>query len=208
MNFLQEVNLYVFSESTGASSSRRPNIKRIAAKIEGDNNFHFRIPDDRKRELAEEFHTWRSKGSYMSSEKRLEVFLSMMSSGGYYRQVGHIFGLAKSTVFEHTHEVVEFLYDIAGEWIRLPTEDEYALLTSDFTMSDSEQKSVLLYVDGSIIRIMRPDHANDSFYCGRGGKHCDSLNAQIIVDKYGNVRHVVTGLSGKYVCYLVHSVVN
>ena len=62
---------------------------------------------------------------------------------------------------------------------------------------NGESKLVVLYVDGSIIRITRPDNANDSYYCGRAGKNCDSLNTQFIVDKFGNVRHIVTGLSGK-----------
>lgn len=179
-----------------SSHRRNPNIKRTGAMIDGDNTTHFHLPDDRKKELSEEFHSWKNKGNYLCSERRMEVFLSMMSSGGYYRQVGHIFGLAKSTVFEHTHEVVNFLQDIAEDWISLPVHDELDLLSTAF-VNDSEVKNVVLYVDGCIIRITRPAHANDSYYCGRAGKNCDSINAQFIVDKFGNVRHVVTGFSGE-----------
>jgi hypothetical protein len=55
---------------------------------------------------------------------------------------------------------------------------------------------VLLYIDGFIVKIQRPDGAGDSYFCGRHGKSCDSINVQYISDKYGRVRHVITGLSG------------
>lgn len=196
MNFLQEVILYQVFTDSASIPKRLPNIKRYPSSITGDNRIHFRITDECKRQLTEEFHNWSGK-HHATSEKRIEVFLSMMSSGGYYRQIGHIFGLAKSTVFDHTHEVVDFLFDTAGEWISLPVEEDFEVLSSNFLLTNGETRKVLLYVDGSIIRITRPDNANDSFYCGRAGKSCDSLNSQFVVDKFGNVRHVVTGLSGR-----------
>ena len=55
---------------------------------------------------------------------------------------------------------------------------------------------VLLYIDGFIVRIQRPDGAGDAYFCGRHGKSCDSINVQYIIDKTGRVRHVITGLSG------------
>lgn len=55
---------------------------------------------------------------------------------------------------------------------------------------------VLLYIDGFIVKIQRPDHAGDAYFCGRHGKSCDSLNVQYVVDKSGFVRHIITGLSG------------
>jgi len=55
---------------------------------------------------------------------------------------------------------------------------------------------VILFIDGFIVRIQRPDHAGDSYFCGRHGKSCDSLNVQYVTDKWGRIRHVITGLSG------------
>ena len=55
---------------------------------------------------------------------------------------------------------------------------------------------VILYIDGFIVRIQRPDGAGDAFFCGRHGKSCDSLNVQYITDSKGQVRHVITGLAG------------
>ena len=46
------------------------------------------------------------------------------------------------------------------------------------------------------MKIQRPDHAGDAYFCGRHGKSCDSLNVQYVVDKSGYVRHIITGLSG------------
>ncbi|XP_041469504.1 uncharacterized protein LOC121419213 [Lytechinus variegatus] len=56
-------------------------------------------------------------------------------------------------------------------------------------------KQVILYIDGYISRIQRPDHAGDTYFCGHG-KSCDSINTQLITDKFGQVRHIITGLSG------------
>ena len=54
---------------------------------------------------------------------------------------------------------------------------------------------VVLYIDGLIVKIQRPDHAGDAYFCGRHGKSCDSLNVQYVVDKAGRIRHIITGLS-------------
>lgn len=121
----------------------------------------------------------------------------MYDGGGFYRQIGHTLGLAKSTIFEHTHEVVDFLLHSANRWIQLPSEEEYDLIASPLLLNDGTVKDAILFLDGSIMKISRPDHANDSYYCGRAGKHCDSINVQFVVDKKGRIRHVVTGFSGK-----------
>jgi hypothetical protein len=55
--------------------------------------------------------------------------------------------------------------------------------------------NVILYIDGFIVKIQRPDNAGDAYFCGRHGKSCDSLNVQYISDKDGRVGHVITGLS-------------
>ena len=54
---------------------------------------------------------------------------------------------------------------------------------------------VVLFIDGFVVRIQRPDGAGDAFFCGRHGKSCDSLNVQYVTDIKGRVWHVITGLS-------------
>jgi len=83
-------------------------------------------------------------------------------------------------------------------YISLPQpEDLYQMAVP---LQDPEQANhhyrVILFIDGFIVRIQRPDHAGDAFFCGRHGKSCDSLNVQYITDKWGRIRHVITGLSG------------
>lgn len=63
-------------------------------------------------------------------------------------------------------------------------------------MVDGSVKKVILYIDGVIIRIQRPDHAGDAYFYGRNGKSCDSTNVQYIVDKDRVVRHVTSGIPG------------
>ena len=55
---------------------------------------------------------------------------------------------------------------------------------------------VILYIDGFIVKVQRPDGAGDAYFCGRHGKSCDSINVQYVTDKRGRVRHIVTGCAG------------
>jgi len=196
MNFLQEVNRYHILNAQ-IRRNKGPNIERVGAVSHDDRSKNFRLSENEMKLLAQEFYEWRGKGCYTSAEKRVEAFICMMASGGFYRQIGHTVGLAKNTIFEHTHEVVEFLVQSANKWIKLPSENEYGLISSPILLHDGTEKDAVLFLDGSIMKISRPDHANDSYYCGRAGKHCDSINVQFVVDKKGRIRHVLTGLSGK-----------
>ena len=68
---------------------------------------------------------------------------------------------------------------------------EQVLISPD----DNEQR-VVLFIDGFIVRVQRPDGAGDAYFCGRHGKSCDSLNVQYVTDKRGRVRHIITGCAG------------
>ena len=56
---------------------------------------------------------------------------------------------------------------------------------------DGEIKRVILYIDGVIMHIERPDHAGDAYFCGRHGKSCDSFNVQYVVHKRGAIRQLL-----------------
>lgn len=83
-------------------------------------------------------------------------------------------------------------------FIQLPQPAEFQQLTLQIKdyVNPAVFHDVLLYIDGFIVRIQRPDGAGDAYFCGRHGKSCDSLNVQYIVDRFGRVRHIITGLSG------------
>jgi DDE superfamily endonuclease len=70
------------------------------------------------------------------------------------------------------------------------------LVSSSASLQMWDRYRVLLYIDGFIVEIQRPDHAGDAFFCGRHGKSCDSINVQYLTDKDGRIRHVITGVSG------------
>ena len=107
MNFNELVMVNAFLNDNRTESRRKPRVSRTPADISGDNLRQFRLNEEQVGELVQGFHTWRGRGTTFSSEKRVHVFLSMIASGGYYRQVGHTFGLAPSTVCAYTHEVAD-----------------------------------------------------------------------------------------------------
>ncbi len=107
-------------------------------------------------------------------------------------QLAENMGLGTSTVPKHLREVGSFFEDIMPLYVKLPTVPELAQLG---TPIDGE--SAVLYVDGLLSAIQRPDHAGDDFYCGRGGKCRDCLNIQVVCDQFGVIRELVTGMPGR-----------
>jgi len=92
----------------------------------------------------------------------------------------------------------QFFASTAHRFIALPEPDEFPALMSHLRAANQQinQHRVILYVDEFIVKIQRPDHAGDAYFCGRHGKNCDSINVQYVTDCFGRIRHVVTGLSG------------
>jgi len=85
-------------------------------------------------------------------------------------------------------------------YIQLPQPADYEQLAMNLQSPDDQTHvncyKVILYIDGFIVRIQRPDRAGDAYFCGRHGKSCDSINVQLITDKSGTIRHIITGLAG------------
>jgi hypothetical protein len=118
-------------------------------------------------------------------------------------QVGTLIGVAKQSIVAYLPEVGDFFMDIAASYITLPDPAEYDQLAGTplfvpdrHNPTIARRRLAILFVDGFVARIQRPDHAGDSHFCGRHGKQCDSINTQIICDKFGLVRYVLTGLPG------------
>jgi hypothetical protein len=101
-------------------------------------------------------------------------------------------GIGKSTVVKYLDEVGLFFEQIAPLYIQLPDAADLPRLA---TQIGAEQ--AVLFVDGMLTAIQRPDHAGDDFYCGRGGKCRDSLNVQVVCDCLGVIREVITGMPGR-----------
>jgi len=147
-------------------------------------------------QLVDEFHVFYGGRSRTRSRAAIETFLDYLAGGGYYRQVAFSHGVAKSTAFRYTHDVARFMQGIAATYITLPAVNEFQQLGSQLTAVDGSIKNVILYIDGVIIRIQRPDHAGDAYFVAEMVNRSDSLNVQYVVDKNGQVRHIISGIPG------------
>jgi len=54
---------------------------------------------------------------------------------------------------------------------------------------------IVMFIGSFIVQVERPDGAGDTYFCGRHGKSCDSINIQYVTDKQGRIRHI-TGCAG------------
>ena len=81
----------------------------------------------------------------------------------------------------------------ALDYINLPIVQNLA--NEDIRMIN--ERMIIGLIDGFILKIQRPNHAADAFYCGRPGKCYDGLNIQYMTDFQGKIRHIVTGISGR-----------
>jgi len=84
-------------------------------------------------------------------------------------------------------------------YIQLPQPHEYPQLGVPLQSPNDQTRvdyQVVLYIDGFIVHIQRPDGAGDAYFCGRHGKSCNSLNVQLLTHYSGRIRHIITGLSG------------
>lgn len=94
----------------------------------------------------------------------------------------------------------KFRPNLYFRFVQLPQHGEFQRMAvslqdpNDATQPD--RYKVILYIDGFIVKVQRPDGAGDAYFCGRHGKSCDSINVQYITDKWGRVRHVISGLPG------------
>jgi hypothetical protein len=179
-----------------AQGQRHANYARQPAISAAPAEQRLRLTRQQINQLTDEYHLARAGVRRDRTETAIEVFLDYLAGGGYYRQVGFSHGVATSTAYNYTHDVVNYLHNTAADHISLPNPNEFHRLGSDITALDGTIKNIILYIDGVIIRIQRPDNAGDAYYCGRNGKSCDSLNVQYVVDKDGVVRHVIAGIPG------------
>lgn len=183
-----------FIQVVGAEERGENHVRRPASSTEPMKN-HLRLSDEQLEDISVRYHEWRN-GYWHTSQRRMETFLLYLASGGYHRQVGYTQGIAKSTAILHNRQVADFLMDMSPRHINFPRLREFDNLASPLQDVNGAEQRVILYIDGVIVKIQRPDHAGDAYFCGRNGKSCDSINVQYVVDKFGRVRHIITGLPG------------
>ena len=91
--------------------------------------------------------------------RRLNTFLRYLASGGFHRQVGLAVGIAKPTAILHSNNVADFFLDIAHRHISFPEQDEFERLAQRMLDVNGVERHVILYIDGVIVEIQRPDLA-------------------------------------------------
>lgn len=106
-------------------------------------------------------------------EKRVAVALWRLSTGNPYRTVSKVFGIAKSTVVLVTHNFVQELARLSGQFIRFPvTAQETSIAIQKFKEFTSCQlPSVVGAVDATHSEILAPDSESRVDYFSRKQKH-------------------------------------
>jgi len=88
---------------------------------------------------------------------------------GLRGRIGFTMGLAKSTAISYTHEVAEFLQELLRNKFLCPgSMIELADISLPLRTVDDCRS---IYVDGLIVKIQRPDHADILWH----GKSCELL---------------------------------
>jgi hypothetical protein len=135
-----------------ADNNRAPNHYRKPAESSEPVEKH-RLTQEQVDVVANEFHASiiarNPRASPFTSASRIEMFLSYLAPGGYYRQMAKSQGVATSTALLYTHEVVTFLYERSSQHISLPGpeefDDEPSLPLQD---PDGQSLNVILHIDG------------------------------------------------------------
>jgi len=188
----------------GVTGRRGHNKRRQPCTSEEDVRLSARLAQQEIDLVATEYNQWclQRNGIRANSDVsscNVLAFLLYLTRGGYFHQTAMACGVAKSTVIAHIHKVAEFFASSAHQYIALPAHAQLPILAKPLNDNSRLQlvgHHVVLYIDGFIVKIQRPDHAGDAYFCGSHGKSCDSINVQYVTDQFGCIRHVITGLSG------------
>ena len=189
----------MFHHVLNVQRNRGRKLARSAARTEEESTRHQRLTEIDIAALAHDFHQWRdgaAKKSFSTSKRRVEIFLEFLSSGGFYRKTAKAEGVSKASVIFATRNVVNYFMERAQNFVSLPDPAEFARLEQVVVDENERNRNAILFIDGAILPIQRPDEAGDAFYCGRNGKHRDSLNVQVVCDRFGDIRHVSSGIPG------------
>jgi hypothetical protein len=127
---------------------RGDNLHRTPSASEEAVETHLRLNEEQLGEIADAFHDWRVQREDIKprqphvSFRRMENFLTLLSSGGYYRQLAKCQGIAKSTMILHTHECADFFMEVAGQHISFPQADEFENLAQRLVDVDGIERQV------------------------------------------------------------------
>lgn len=96
--------------------------------------------------------------SFIRFKEDFMMFLGFISHEGSYRSIKELFGVPKTSYFRRINFFTTSVFNVADEFIKLPTEDEFNYLNNGFAQY-GEHKIILL-VDGCHINIARTQDAD------------------------------------------------
>lgn len=130
----------------------------------------------------------------IATEKRVGITLWFLATGCDYRTIGHLFGVAKSTVCMITKEVCyHIVRELLPQYIQLPQADALKEVISSFA-SDYGFPQCAGAVDGTHIPISSPQECPADYY-NRKGWH--SIIMQGTVNNRGLFIDVYVGWPGR-----------
>ena len=130
----------------------------------------------------------------VTTEKRVALTLWFLATGSEYRTIGHLFGIAKSTVCVATKEVCTYIVDkLLPEYIRMPQANALKEVVSSFA-SEYNFPQCVGAVDGTHIPITSPQECPADYF-NRKGWH--SVIMQGTVNNRGLFIDVYIGWPGR-----------
>lgn len=114
----------------------------------------------------------------LTAQRSVYVFLWYIGNSLTFRQLGNLFGIAKSTAWKVVIQVSEFLVQLGPQYIVWPSPEGIAKISAGFREVNGIP-NIVGAIDGTHIRIKAPKyHPQD--YFNRKGYY--SLNLQVVVD--------------------------
>lgn len=130
----------------------------------------------------------------ITTEKRIALTLWFLATGSDYRTIGHLFGVAKSTVCVVTKEVCSYIVSqLLPQYIKIPQGAALKEVVSGFA-SDHDFPQCAGAVDGTHIPIASPQECPADYY-NRKGWH--SILMQGTVNNKGLFIDIYVGWPGR-----------
>lgn len=114
----------------------------------------------------------------IGGELEIYIFLWYVANTVTYRQLGHLFGIAKSSAWSVISRVSKWLVSLSHEYIRWPNQHDVRRKSAEFEALKG-MKGIIGAIDGTHIKIKAPKYNTETFF---NRKKYYSLAMQVVVD--------------------------
>ncbi|XP_069103544.1 uncharacterized protein [Argopecten irradians] len=165
--------------------------------ITEDYRTHFRISKEMFTAIISEIQeplTFRHRGGHdqISPSKQLFIFLCYMANKETMREIGHYFGVGKSSVHNTIMRVAEVFLDKLLKVIQWPGFDAQETTARENQLSFG-LPDIMGYLDGTHIRLSGCPRGDNDFI---NRKHFPSMQLQVVVDNHLAIIDCYTGWPG------------